>query len=103
MVEHVVAQVGAEAYGSDGGMTARQGAADQTQQAQRHQQQAHFQHITHVAPVDAVIDEPAHVQGDENVQNDFQRDKDGRENGVLFILADTGHQSFEHRLDSSFG
>ena len=86
MVEHIMAQIGAEAHRSDGGAAAGDGTADQAHHTQGDEQRTDLEHIGHITFVDAVVDQISHIQGDEDIEQHLQKNKDGREDRILFIL-----------------
>ena len=90
MVEHIVPQVLAEAHGGDGGAVARQSAEAQGQDAHDHQQQAGSDHIAHIGQADAVVQQPAHIEGDEDIQHHFHGHVDRREDGRTAVFSHTG-------------
>ena len=97
-VVHVAAQVvretGRRARGADRG----ERAADHRKNGDGEQQQAVLPDLVHIAPVDAIVDQPRHQQRDDDLSDAFTHDEKGREQRIPLVFTDAAEQGFQHRL-----
>ena len=101
---HLPAQIAGEAGGRPGGITAGQGAQQQSRQGHEDHNAAVVENTFHISRLNALGQQTACHHGNQDIKGHLADDKDRRQNRVLFELLNTAHKSaFFLHAHSSLG